>query len=62
MSFAGKWVELESIMLREISQTQIPCFHSYTESRLIIIIGICEGHGKETTFMTMPIWGARFLL
>lgn len=60
MSFAGKWVELEIIVLREISQTQqIPCFCSYTASRLVIIIG-ARGHGKETAHVTTPLLGQSF--
>jgi hypothetical protein len=33
MSFEGKWMELEIIMLRKISQTQKACFLSYEKSR-----------------------------
>jgi hypothetical protein len=41
MLFAGKWMELETMMLSEISQAQkglISHFHLYTESRPIIIM------------------------
>jgi hypothetical protein len=36
MTFAGKWVELEIIMLSDISQdakNKIECFHVYVEFR-----------------------------
>jgi hypothetical protein len=29
MSFAGKWMELELIMMNEISQAQIPKYHVF---------------------------------
>jgi hypothetical protein len=45
VSFTGKWMELEIIMLSELSQAQrpnIPCFHSFLELRpkmVMIIMG-----------------------
>jgi hypothetical protein len=38
MSLAGKWMELENVMLNEVSQAQTPkvvCFPSYVEARPI---------------------------
>jgi hypothetical protein len=49
MSFSGKWMELEIIMLNKIRQAQktpnIASFYSYAESRPeVIIIAIIIGH------------------
>jgi hypothetical protein len=41
MTFAGKWIELEIIMLDEIKQNgkdKIAYFYTYTKSRLFISI------------------------
>jgi hypothetical protein len=41
MSFAGKWMELEIIMLIKIRQSPKPsitCFHSFVESRPKVMI------------------------
>jgi hypothetical protein len=53
MPFAGKWIELEIIMLSETSQSQkenIACLLSYAESRPKIIIlhhwGRTRGRGE----------------
>ena len=32
LPFATTWMELEGIMLSEVRERQIPCFHSYVES------------------------------
>jgi hypothetical protein len=43
VTFAGKWIELEIIMLSEISQShKVSCFLSYVESR-----GKIEGNGRK---------------
>jgi hypothetical protein len=62
MSFVGKWIELEIIILREINQVQKAKYHvfmhvAYVDSRLIIMGHDCKkrtvgegrinGKGKE---------------
>ena len=47
LPFATTWMELEGIMLSEISQrkTDIICFHSYVELEKLKTMG--EGKGKK---------------
>ena len=47
LPFAATWMELEGIMLSEISQrkTDIICFHSYVELEKLKTMG--EGKGKK---------------
>ena len=36
MPFAATWMDLEIIILSEVSQTNIQCYHLYVESKKMI--------------------------
>ena len=63
-TFAGKWVELEIIGLKEINQTQtntIFFLHMQNQMMMMIMINVCGGALIAAQMIT-PLLGGRFLL
>ena len=49
-SFAAKWMDLETVILSEVSQTNIIFYHLYVESNKMILMNLLQSRNRLRDF------------